>query len=211
MFKFSQSARRSGFTFLEAMLVLGIIVVLAAVTLPKMRGTFDRARLQSAVRDFSGMLRYARQFAVLRGDGAQVVIDPENGEYYMELVHVGLDGELSRDEQRPSRRRGDDLKELHLSREFVEGHVLPKRVFFTLVHSSAPTTDRSGLPRIVFYADGSASSGMIGIQDEKGKAYRVDVYRATGTAMTRLGQPVIPSTVRPLFVMPDRIGYEIIR
>lgn len=197
--------RRAGFTFMELMLTLSIMVVLAMIALPKMRGMMGRSELDAAVRDLTATLRYARHFAVLRGDGCQMVIDPEAKTYVLTLAEIDRDG-YPLEEDASSRNREDSGP--RMSGDFAARKVLPRNLFFTLVHSSAPLNDRDGNPRIVFYPDGSATSAILGVQDDRGKAFRINVYRTTGLAIVERGQPIVPRDVQPFHEMPDYVLYR---
>ena len=166
-----------------------------------------RARLQASARELSGLLRYARHVAVLRGGGCAVWIDPIAGRYQLTLVLLDADGFVVEEEE-PEVAENEGFR---LSDDASIVHVLPKTTFFSIVHSSAPTDDNVSYPRIIFYPDGSATAASIGIQDEEGKAFRVDVFRTTGMTMVRPGVPVLPAEVRPLFYLPEHEPYRVIR
>jgi general secretion pathway protein G len=66
--KISQTrARRSGFTLIELLLVMVILVVLAAVVVPKFTGRSEQARLTAAKTDISAIDGAIDQFEVDNG------------------------------------------------------------------------------------------------------------------------------------------------
>ena len=64
--------RRRGFTFIELLLAISVMLVLMAISMPKMAATFKRGRLEAATRKLTAPLRYARPLALLRGAGSPV-------------------------------------------------------------------------------------------------------------------------------------------
>jgi Tfp pilus assembly protein FimT len=203
--------RSAGFTFMEILLVLTILLVLLAVSVPKLSGSYRRAQALGAARDLTAALHYARHFAVLSGVGCQIKFDPNNATYEVTPVEIDANGEPGDEiDTRRFNERGDRGTLVRIAGDFVGARRLPDNVFFSLVHSSAPTTDRRGLPRIVFYPDGSATSGKIGVQSRGGKAYRIDVYRTTGMAKVEEGQPVIERDLQPLFYEPEYVLFKVI-
>lgn len=95
-------AAARGFTLIEAVIVLLILAVAAAVVVPGVgRGTAG-LRARAEVTGFSAFLRYARQQAVTRGRAHEVRIDPETG--FMVLALPGSS------EVRASRRMSPHLR-----------------------------------------------------------------------------------------------------
>lgn len=185
--------RRRGFTFIEILVVVGILIILVGITAPRLGGMLDHSQFQAASRDLVGLLRYARDTAVVRGDGCEVRFDPEGGRYRIGFVHLDEDGNPV-DEQETS-----DDDPIQIAGDAIGVHEFPRDVFFTMIHSSAPELPNSGLPRIIFYPDGSATAGIIGIQNEDGRALQIHVFRTTGMAKVEKGKPIKPDNVEPLF------------
>lgn len=57
-------ARQKGFTLLELMIVLALVAGIAAIALPVTMGVLDRVHRQSAIREVTTALRFARSQAV---------------------------------------------------------------------------------------------------------------------------------------------------
>lgn len=55
-----------GFTLIEVMLVVLIILIAAGVTVPRFKGTFKSAQMTDAVRSTVRIARYARSLAILQ-------------------------------------------------------------------------------------------------------------------------------------------------
>ncbi len=73
----SQGHAAAGFTLLELLIVLAIVVVVVGVALPRLTGPSDGARLQTAVGDLIGALRVTRVAAITRNMEMVLVIDLE--------------------------------------------------------------------------------------------------------------------------------------
>ena len=196
--------RRRGFTFIELLLAISVMLVLMAISMPKMAATFKRGRLEAATRKLTATLRYARHLAILRGDGSQVLIYPKTGEYQLGLVYLDMDGEPIDEAEI------EDLEEegVKVSKEVTRVRKLPEGTFFSIVHSSASLSREEGVPRIIFYPDGSATAAKIGLQSTDGRAFAIDIFRTTGSCMVRKGKPVLPPNVQPLFHMPELNPFE---
>lgn len=83
---------RAGFTLLELLVVLAIMVVLAAFIAPRLANSFQHRELdQEAVR-LLALTEYARGEAQSQGIPTQVWIDPQSGNYGAEAV-PGYDGD----------------------------------------------------------------------------------------------------------------------
>jgi len=63
----NRSAKLSGYTLLEMLVVLAILAALAALTLPAMRGPLDKSRLRGASRQVQAALSKARFFSIRKG------------------------------------------------------------------------------------------------------------------------------------------------
>lgn len=59
------SAPSSGFTLIEIILVVVIILIVAGVSIPKLSGSFGSTRMKDAVRSTIRVARYARSMAIL--------------------------------------------------------------------------------------------------------------------------------------------------
>jgi len=56
----------NGFTLIEVMLVVVIILIIAGVAVPKFKGTFKSTQMNDAVRSTVRITRYARSLAILQ-------------------------------------------------------------------------------------------------------------------------------------------------
>jgi type IV fimbrial biogenesis protein FimT len=58
--------QQSGFTFIELMITIAVLAVIAALAAPNFRDTLERNRVQASIQDVSAALRYARSEAIKR-------------------------------------------------------------------------------------------------------------------------------------------------
>ena len=185
-------------------MVIMIIAVLFSVTLPRMSGTFGMARIKTAARDLTGMLRYARNTSVLRELPCEVRFDLEEGRYQLVLLDEKGDiYEEKRSSHRGRRRIGKETVSV-VSDDVAGVRHLPKRVNFSVIYTDAPLTDDTNRPRVIYYPDGSATPATIAIQDEKKHAISVEVFRTTGMARVSKGLPVKEPKAKTRYMGPEK-------
>ncbi len=195
---------RRGFTFLEILIAVVILAILTAVLFPKIGFIFRSGQLEAAGRDLAATLRYARQAAILSGGGCEVRFDPQGGRFLSVLVRLDIEGYPL--EEAP--KKDNKEKSFRLSDDAAQAHSLPGDVFFTFLDSTAPPFEGDQSPRIIFHPDGSATAATIGIQNSEAKALNIEVYRTTGMAMVRPGDPIVPQEKPPLYYLPEKLNYQ---
>lgn len=67
--------RKSGFTLIEVVLVLVVLIIVSSVTLPYFGKTYRGTKLRTASRLIERMSRYARNMAIMREETLTMVID----------------------------------------------------------------------------------------------------------------------------------------
>jgi|TARA_E500000178_G_scaffold318162_1_gene339296 prepilin-type N-terminal cleavage/methylation domain-containing protein len=88
-----RSNTTSGFTLIEVILVLVVIVIIAGIALPNLSGSYGNAKLRSAASNIERLARYARGMAILREQHLTMVIDTEK-----RLIYIGAEKEKTSDE-----------------------------------------------------------------------------------------------------------------
>ena len=73
----------TGFTLIEVMLVLTLIVILSSVTMPSLRGFAGSTRLKSSASAIRDMLHFARDMAITEGTTYLVVFDLDQNRYWL--------------------------------------------------------------------------------------------------------------------------------
>jgi type II secretory pathway pseudopilin PulG len=179
------------------MIVIMILSVLTAVAMPRMKGVLAATRLKTSTRDVSGMLRMARDFAVLREKPVEVRFDVENDTYKLVL----LDREYKEEEPDKRSRVGrKDKQPLRLNDDVAGMRVLPKGVHFQAIYTAAPLSDERDLPRVIFYSDGAASPATLLIQNDNRGVMSIEVFRTTGLTRVAAQAPAEePAGVRKYY------------
>ena len=72
-----------GFTLIEVILVLTLIVILSSVTMPSLRGFAGSTRLKSSASAIRDMLHFARDIAITEGTTYLVVFDIDQNRYWL--------------------------------------------------------------------------------------------------------------------------------
>ena len=93
----------SGFTLIEILLVVVIILIATGVAIPKFRGTFQGTQMQDAARATIRMARYARSMSILQQKDYTLKIDDH-------LLTVSSSGGGSNSNQTVTRRIPDDIE-----------------------------------------------------------------------------------------------------
>jgi type II secretion system protein H len=107
---------RRGFTLIELMVVLMILVLLAALTAPSFVRQYHEAKLKSAVRDLVGLMQYARSQAVVEGTTYRLNIDRDGGRVWVTYYDIQADQTNNREPV-----YAEDESVLGASRKLPEG------------------------------------------------------------------------------------------
>ncbi len=93
--------RRSGFTLMELILVLVLVVVISGIALPYFAGSYKGTKLRSAARTIDRMARYARSMAIMRDKTLTLALNHETMELFLgsasQTATNAADGELDQD------------------------------------------------------------------------------------------------------------------
>lgn len=190
----TRPARRGGYTLLEMMLVLGLIVALLGLAWPALRTRIARQRLESAAHDVRTELSKARLGAIQSGCIWEVRYAPGEGR-----LCVTCPDESAADS---SARSGDAVAELALRKQEI---ALPLGVCFAidstlpglpvgrpeaLAPPAAPASLYDASPEdggawshpIRFFPDGTADDVEIVLENEAHDAVAVELEGLTGIA-----------------------------
>jgi prepilin-type N-terminal cleavage/methylation domain-containing protein len=186
-----------GFTLIEIMAVVLIIGLVMALVLPGLGATSRRNLLRQA-RELAAYLELARQRAVTTGVSHRVLLDLEQGGYFVEW-YVNEDGALG-----PPARGGepefdlDDTGPLSLAPpadESFDYRPIPIRSggerwlddgFFFEGVETAEGWFESGLVAVVFDSDGTADAAQIVISDPDSQSVDLDVAPLLETVRIRV-------------------------
>jgi len=82
------SAARAGFTLVEMLIVIVILAVVSAVTVPALRST-PEDELTVSADVVTNLMQRSRQTAVERGQTVALVVDAENARYWVMIQSAG--------------------------------------------------------------------------------------------------------------------------
>ncbi|MGA2748049.1 MAG: GspH/FimT family pseudopilin [Verrucomicrobiota bacterium] len=77
---------RAGFTFVELILVMAIMVVLLSLVFPSLKGFFHARNLDNEARRFLSLTRYGQSRAVSEGLPVELWINPRGGSYGLQSL-----------------------------------------------------------------------------------------------------------------------------
>lgn len=181
-------ARAAGFTLLEMLLVLAILVAITAVTIPVVGRMYDTHRIQQAAMEVRTTLSAARLRAVDEGEAFECRIEPDGRDLVI----------LARRDQ-GIRFGGEDVRASAAQQRPAEGiHVrLPEPLYFWTADDSRERLENRALQQledgdalggrtwsvpVVFAPNGTSTSAKFEIRDHEGRAVQLEVRGLTGAA-----------------------------
>lgn len=179
-------AHRAGFTLIELMLVIAIMVVIAALAAPSIQRSFSRQGLQKGADRVRVAMGQARVKAIRNGEEYAVFYTP-TGSWF----NVAPYSKFSQQADLASRRQRIFDEGNHSN---FEEDLLPKGVKFsggrTDVNSRAAavlnSSDANGnaISMILFYPDGTSQDAQLILENEKQFFIQLDLRGLTGMART---------------------------
>lgn len=163
--------RTRGFTLVEVLLVVALIVVLGGLGGGMYAGTYKKLLVQKAARQFLLMAKYARIMAIERGQPYEVQLDLGNRGFLAATAEWNANsGQM---EKVP-------VRDYYCKPVAFEGDVKFEDV--KIEASTAQVTgDEQLQQRIVFLPNGSAESAVVQIGDGK-THYSIAIVASTGKA-----------------------------
>jgi len=168
---------QTGITLLEILVVMMILAVMLAFSIPSMKGFHQRNQLHTSAREVVALLKYARGEAVLGEKQVEVRFDVPGDRYRLDL--------LEQDESARRRDREQTLKTVEKIR------YLPLRIHFLEITTQAEADEKSGIARMLFYPNGSATAATIVMESERGRTMTIEVAGATGLSKAYDGLPEV--------------------
>jgi len=114
LFRRSKPDRRAGFTLVEVILVLVVIIIISGIGLPYFAGSYRGNKLRTTARTISKMTRYARSMAIMREETLTVALNHETMEIFLggnqATAPNEADGELDQDVLKRLGYKDDDGK-----------------------------------------------------------------------------------------------------
>lgn len=139
----------SGFTLLELLTVIVIILVMLGVSIPVLRNMSRSSKLRASARDLISMMRYARSEAIFGERRTEVFLDTEKRQFWLDLR------EPEEKEHRASSSGKAKKRQLEHKRD------LGQNVLFDAVNTYESNIIQGKLIALDFYPDGSATPAGI--------------------------------------------------
>ena len=146
-----QSSIVNGFTLIEIMLVVVIILIASAISVPMFRGTFQSTQMTDAVRSTVRMARFARSTAILRQADCTLTFQDD---------HLML--------------TCDDPQEPETVRPF------PKDIKISDFEVLSDTDDFSKIRSVRYYSNGMNDGFKLMLEDNKDRRRAIQCHPITG-------------------------------
>jgi len=205
-----QQPRASGYTLIELIIVVAVVALLAAATLPAVRGVTG-ANARAAAGELAGAMRYLYDTAALRRQTCRLALDIDGGSWWAECTqeHFTLSREKAT-EARPQE-EDDDLADRFPDERDAERRRLLARAKFGKFEDrlakkrSLPGAVRfdqiwtehqrepfgRGMAYVYFFPQGRGELAQVPIRDGD-TAYTVMLQPYTGRARVVTGIPEVP-------------------
>jgi type II secretory pathway pseudopilin PulG len=190
---------RAGFTLIEILLVVGLMLIVFGMAIPSMRRALGRGPLQEWAQQFRESAHDARISAIDTGLIYQLRYEV-GGRYFVAIPYEQDSESLSGESEEASggtvpKTMGQMYEALTfqgVDGENVAGERLEQEWFDGLPDQSR-LSDAVWSPAIKFYPDGSAEDAQLEIIDERKQAIGISIRGLTGGV-----------TVSPVFIAEDR-------
>lgn len=179
--------RRRGLTLIEVLLVLSLLVVIGAIAVPLLEGSFSRAALYGSADLLRGAWAKARQAAMQSGETHVFRFEPKGSRFQIVALPAldAPENELAL----------EDPETKEPTTEFVRlsQNRLPDGIMFVSgdIASSAQTlatlpltTESAWSKPILFYPDGTTSDATLLLANDQQVAIRVTLRGLTGISQT---------------------------
>ncbi|MCA9102784.1 MAG: prepilin-type N-terminal cleavage/methylation domain-containing protein [Pirellulales bacterium] len=184
--KWAARGRRRGYTLLELMLVLAILLVMASLAWPRVEGVYERHRLRKAAEDVRVHLTGSRLRALEEGTVYQFRFQPDGRSYDVAPLATGATAVLSGTLPESMHFAVDDAQTAGTSgtagmtsaasiTSLADGGALAN----TGLTSYAGLTASSATVPILFLPDGTADDTSLYVVDDLGRRLRVSVRGLT--------------------------------
>ena len=171
---------KHGFTLIELILVLVVIVIISGISLPYFAGTFRGTKLKTASRTIDRIARYAHAMAILREETMTVVLNHETMEIFMggsmQAATDTADGELDQDVLKRLGYVEGGSEEENAGIEKEVHRFLPDHLTVSDFEKNWPDEDDSyeNLHLIRFYPDGQCDWFRMELEDNRGMRVQLE-------------------------------------
>lgn len=178
---------RRALTLVEVLLVLALLVIIGAVSVPQLAGSMSRGRLQHSGDLLRSAWGKARLAAMRSGEVYLFRLQP-NGGWYQIVTLAELAGDGAANASTPPPDDGDELEFLESDVLRLARHRLPAGIVFASAEiedapslaAEATAGDGNWSNPILFYADGITSNATVLLANDDGYMVRVTLRGLTG-------------------------------
>ena len=182
----------TGFTLIEVMLVLTLIVILSSVTMPSLRGFAGSTRLKSSASAIRDMLHFARDIAITERTTYLVVFDLDQNLYWLASSETFVVSDLTAslvangsNAINQTEVRSSELSQPAVSRTSMilgipqEPNHNISLSQMVINHNSQTRHIHSGIDYIYFSPTGSSEELILYIQDQDGNVVSISIEAAS--------------------------------
>jgi type II secretion system protein H len=198
----NRNLRSYGFTLIEVVIVIFIMLLMTTVTVPSLKMFADSTKLRTAARSINGLLEFARGSAITERTEYAVLFDPTKGQYWLSLKEFldesqgtltdssrtnlaasleALAEKNSTDNTGTSSTSGNSMVPLTrtggllgIPRDFPVG------IEIVQINSPRNTSKSSDVDYVTFYPDSKAEDFEVYLQSASGKTFLISVSESTG-------------------------------
>ena len=198
----NRNLRSYGFTLIEVVIVIFIMLLMTTVTVPSLKMFADSTKLRTAARSINGLLEFARGSAITERTEYAVLFDPTNGQYWLSLKEFldesqgtltdssrtnlaasleALAEKNSTDNTGTSSTSGNSMVPLTRTGGLLGiPRELPAGIEIVQINSPRNTSKSSDVDYVTFYPDSKAEDFKVYLQSASGKTFLISVSESTG-------------------------------
>jgi len=167
--------RQRAMTLLEITVVLVIVSVMLAITLPSFGPFKLKSERRTSARNLAAIIHYARGAAIYSRRVVKLRIDVEHSRYRLDLMTNSIPA---------SKRDEKDVEPIEAIRN------LPEKIYFDRVILYEKTEEsENGIVVLNFTPRGTVTAAAIVLADVKGQRVTVDIFGTTGAVEVYAGVP----------------------
>jgi type II secretion system protein H len=198
----NRNLRSYGFTLIEVVIVIFIMLLMTTVTVPSLKMFADSTKLRTAARSINGLLEFARGSAITERTEYAVLFDPTNKQYWLSLKEFldesqgtltdssrtnlaasleALAEKNSTDNTGTSSTGDNSMVPLTRTGGLLGiPRDLPAGIEIVQINSFRNTSKSSDVDYVTFYPDSKAEDFEVYLQSASGKTFLISVSESTG-------------------------------
>ena len=199
-----------GFTLIEVSIVIFIMLMMTAATVPLMKNFAESTKLRTTARSIRNLMEFARSSSIAERANYIVMFDPANREYWLtreELLEESAGGTIidtsrislaeslsilseNSDSDENSSNSNENSSKGSSEKQVLNGSrtggilgipkELPKDVEIAQLSSIRSSNTNNNMDYVTFYPDSTAEDFEVYLQGATGKVFLVSVTKSTG-------------------------------